>query len=163
VKLPSGREGLLIDCGAIGNMCGDKIAAHMQAAGQAVGQGSSWKDIAPISIGGVGKGDQEVCHEATLPVCLVDGTMGQYKAIVVENSELPALYGLVGLTAQAAVIDCGNDRLIYPGPGGIKYNLSPGSKVIKLERAKSGHLLAPCSEWDKAKFDKSKGGQLCFL
>lgn len=160
VKLPSGREGLLIDCGAIGNMCGDKIAARMEAAGLVVGQGTSWKDIAPISIGGVGKGDQEVRHEATLPVCLVDGTMGQYKAIVVEDSELPALYGLVGLTAQAAVIDCGNDRLIYPGPGGIKYNLSPGSKVIKLERAKSGHLLAPCSEWDKAKFDKSKGGHL---
>ena len=158
VRLPSGREGLLVDCGAIGNMCGDKIASRLQKAGEAVGQGTSWKDIAPISIGGVGKGDQEVRHEATLPVCLRDGTMGHYKAIVVENSELPALYGLVGLTAQAAVIDCGNDRLIYPGPGGIRYNLSPGSKVIKLERAHSGHLLAPCSEWDKAKIDKGQKG-----
>ena len=99
--------------------------------------------------------------QVRVPLCLADGQQGEYKAIVVgsasKESDLPALYGLVGLRKQSAVIDCGNNRMIFPGSGGIKYVLSPGTKVHKLEVAASGHLLLPCCEWHAAKTSSSQG------
>ena len=46
-----------------------------------------------------------------------------------------------------------------PGKGGIQYNLSPGTRVIKLVKARSGHLLVPCCEWATAKASSSAPGK----
>ena len=52
--------------------------------------------------------------------------------------------------SQRALIDVYNKRMMWIGPGGYKITLSPGSKVLPLENAPSGHLLLPCTEWQKA-------------
>ncbi len=150
VRLRSGQEGLLCDCGAITDLCGDRTAARIESQANEAGQGTRWSKIPAVTVEGVGKEADTIDDQAILPICLEDGTQSTYKAMVAKNSDLPALYGLNRMTEQQAVVDTGNDRLIYPGPGGIKYQLSPGSKVYKLQRAMSGHLLLPCSEWKKA-------------
>lgn len=151
VRLANGREGILIDCGAIDHMAGSKVMGRMIASAAANGQGSVWSDIKPISVEGVGQEATIVNQACAVPLCLATGDVGEYKAIVAPQSELPALYGLCGLRKNAAIIDVGNNRMIYPGPGGIKFTLSPGSRVHKLEEAVSGHLLLPCCEWQAAK------------
>ena len=157
VRLASGKEGVLVDCGAIDNMSGDAWAKRVEKAGNEAGQGTVWSDIRELSVEGVGEGASKASSTAVLPVCLGDGTIDVFKTIVCNQSELPGLYGLNGLSANSAVIDTGNDRLIYPGPAGIKYTLSPGTKVIHMERAQSGHLMVPICEWNKAKVDTHKG------
>ena len=161
VRLPNGKEGLLIDCGAIDHMAGSNTVKRMAKAASAAGQGTAYSDINPISVEGVGEGASSASVQVSVPLCLADGQQGEYKAIVVgtaaKESDLPALYGMVGLRKQAAVIDCGNNRMFFPGPGGIKYVLSPGTKVHKLEVAASGHLMLPCCEWQQAKSTSSHG------
>ena len=76
------------------------------------------------------------------------GVQGVLTGIVVDDSDLPALLGVTSIEQRRGVIDTHTRRLIYPGPGGIQYTLSPGSQVFKLEKAISGHLLLPCSEWN---------------
>jgi hypothetical protein len=151
VRLATGQEGLLVDCGAMGNLCGDKWARRVEQLAKNAGQGTRWQTIPTVNVEGVGSGSSKIDVQATLPTCFEDGTIGEFTAMVQSNSELPGLYGLVSQTRRQAVIDTGNDRVIYPGPGGIKYHLSPGSKVVKCQRAISGHLLLPCSEWHQAK------------
>jgi len=151
VRLATGQEGLLVDTGAMGNLCGDVWAGRVEALAKAAGQGSTYKDIPLVQVEGVGNGTSKITQSASIPTCLADGTLGVYSAMVQKNSELPGLYGLISQTSRQAVVDTGNDRIIYPGPGGIQYNLSPGSKVVKCHRAISGHLIMPCSEWHKAK------------
>jgi hypothetical protein len=155
VRLQSGKEGLLIDCGAVDDMAGNLWRGRVEVIGNSAGQGTSRAAISPISVEGVGDTASVASVRAKLPICLANGQQSSYKPIVVgtadKPSELPALYGLVGLRGQAAIIDCGNNRLIVPGPGGIQYTLSPGTQVHKLEVAQSGHLLLPCCEWQAAK------------
>ena len=50
-----------------------------------------------------------------------------------------------------AVLDMspGNERLIFLGPGGYKPEWSPGTKIIPLEKACSGHLMIPLTAYNK--------------
>lgn len=156
VRLASGQEGLLVDCGAMTDLCGDRWASRVASLAEKAGQGTKWSKIPGITVEGVGKEADTITDQAAIPICLDDGSTSVYKAIVSKDSDLPALYGLIRMTEQQAVVDTGNDRIIYPGPGGIKYTLSPGSKVYALQRALSGHLLLPCAEWNKR--NAGKGG-----
>ena len=159
VRLEDGKEGLLVDVGAIKNMCGDKWALRVETQAKQAGQGSTWSTVNPITLEGVGSGTSIADQFVQLPICLTDSTPARYDAIVVRNSELPALLGLDSIEAQHGVIDTHNLRLIYPGKGGIQYNLSPGTRVIKLVKARSGHLLVPCCEWATAKASSSAPGK----
>lgn len=144
-------------------MSGDKWVQRVADQAKAAGQGTSVQAIRPLSVEGVGSGSSKADSKATIPVCLADGRIDKFETIVCSNSELPGLYGLNGLTANAGVIDTGNDRLIFPGPAGIKYTLPPGSKVYKLERAVSGHLILPVCDWTRAKAQlDSAGGKSLF-
>jgi hypothetical protein len=132
-------------------MAGDRWTLRTEKLALENGQGSTWVDISPISLEGVGKLANEAKKKATVPICMKDGTIGTFTSIVVEESDLPALLGLTSIEANRGVIDTHTRRLIYPGEGGIQYTLSPGSRVFKLEKSISGHLLLPCAEWDSKK------------
>jgi hypothetical protein len=150
VRLASGQEGLLVDCGAMADLCGDRWAVRTAALAEAAGQGASWSKIPSITVEGVGKEPDVIDDLVKMPVCYEDGATGVFEAVVTKDSDLPALLGLTSLTKRAGIVDTGNDRLIYSGPGGVKYTLSPGSKVYQCKRAISGHLLLPCAEWQAA-------------
>ena len=151
VRLSTGQEGILVDCGAMSDLCGDRVAQRIIKLAEDAGQGTTWKKIPDVSVEGVGSGKSIINDLARIPLCFVDGKQAIYEAIVARDSDLPALWGLNRMTVHQVVIDTGNDRLIFPGPDGIKYTLSPGSRVYKLQRAISGHLLLPCAEWKNAK------------
>ena len=93
VRMKEG-EGLLVDCGAVSNLCGSKWASRTAAAAAAAGQGSVFKDIASQPIHGVGQGSSDCTKHAVLPICMSDGKAGTFSSNVVADSELPALLGL---------------------------------------------------------------------
>ena len=45
----------------------------------------------------------------------------------------------------------GKEYLTFPGPGGYELKMSPGSVRIPLQRAMSGHLMAPLVAYNKLK------------
>jgi hypothetical protein len=143
------REGLLVDCGAITNLAGDKWVKRAADIAAIHGQGTLIVDTNPQNVEGVGTGASKITQRATVPVCLASGSVGDFQTQVVQDSELPALLGLEGLERNRALIDVTNQRMIYVGPGGYELKLSPGSVVMQLEKVASGHLLLPASEWSK--------------
>jgi len=151
VRLASGAEGLLIDCGAISNLVGEKWVRRSATLAEKCGQGTTWTDTPKCKVEGVGSGSSEITRKARVPICLSSGVQAVYEASVVDGSELPALLGLQSLESRHAIIDTGHQRLVFPGPGGFELRLSPGSISLTLERANSGHLLLPSSEWSKLK------------
>jgi hypothetical protein len=147
-----GGEGLLIDCGAVSNLCGDKWARHTSEAASRAGHGSSYALLdKPINIGGVGKGDQQATTAISVPVAFESGCKSVFVSPIVPDSELPALLGLELIDAHGMLIDSRHRRLIIPGPGGYKIILSPNSHSLVLKKAMLGHLLLPCTQWRNLK------------
>jgi hypothetical protein len=150
VRLKSGHEGLLVDCGAIGNLAGDRWVARCALAAKKHGLGTQYSQLqGPLDIGGVGKNNQTATQQAELPCAFKGGYRSVFKTPIVPESDLPALLGLELLDSSSAVIDSRHNRLILPGPGGYKMSLSPGSISMSLERALSGHLLLPCTHFQE--------------
>ena len=102
-----------------------------------------------MSVEGVGQSGSECKFEGTVHLALGDGRPGTYRAPLIENSDVPALLGLAPLTDLRALIDLTHDKLIMLGPGGYEAKLSPGTRVLQLQRSITGHLMLPCSEFSK--------------
>ena len=47
-----------------------------------------------------------------------------------------------------AVIDCAGQRMYLCGPGEIQFQPPPGTQTLRLERAPSGHIVLPISEYE---------------
>ena len=145
------REGLLVDCGAVSNLAGDKWVERTSKLAALHGQGTTMESRKAQTVEGVGSGSSTITQQAKVPVCIASGDIGSFDTAVVSNSELPALMGLESLERNRALIDVIGKKLIYIGQGGYELKLSPGSLVMQLEKVPSGHLLLPSSEWDKKK------------
>ena len=147
VRLRTG-EALLVDCGAVGNLCGDKWLERQSAHAAKHGQGVSMTTLSQVvQVEGVGTGASTISQRAHVPIMLQNGSEGEFVSNVVPNSELPALLGLDALERQRALIDTYNHKLIHVGKGGYELKLSPGSVSHDLVKAPSGHLMLPCSSW----------------
>ena len=150
VRLKRAGEALLVDCGAIGNLAGDAWAKRCAKWAESKGCGSKLSKLPePITIGGVGKNEQRAVDQMEIPIALAGNHRSVFSTPLVPDSELPALRGLEVMTAHGMLIDVRNMRLIMPGKGGYKMELSPGSVSLAMERAQSGHLLLPCTEWQQ--------------
>ena len=145
----SGKEGLLVDIGAVDNVSGDMWVQRQ--ADICARHGLKVKYTAmttPLSLQGVGSGSSSCTTLAEVPVQFANGQAGSFKCPVISDSQVPALLGLRSLKAKRSVIDVFQRKLMCVGPGGYQLVLSPGSVVYDLEEAPSGHLLLPVSEWN---------------
>ena len=151
-RLPDGRPVLLIDPGSVGNLCGDVWA--QECAKEALKHGRNpvqTRRNRPLSVMGVGNGNQTCTHNCTIHVALtqLDGTgsVGTYTTPVVANSKLPGLLGLNTMRKNRGVLDMINLQLHMCGPGDVQVTLPPGTKSYQLEVSPSGHLVLPCSNF----------------
>ena len=134
-------EGLLINIGAWGNLCGERWFRRIMTKAQKYGQGYILQKLKQLlSIEGVGQSANTTQDEVVVPVCLQDGSVCSYTAPMLADSELPALLGLKSLSGKRAIVDTFNQRLILVGSGGYRLQLSPGSKSFPLHSAATGHL-----------------------
>jgi hypothetical protein len=152
-RLPDGRPSLLVDPGSVANLCGDKWA--QECAKMALQYGlkpSQNKRARPLSVMGVGNGNQTCTHDCTLPIAMSrenDTTViGNFTTPVVANSELPGLLGLKTMRNNRAVLDMVNLQLHFCGPSDINLTLPSGTKSFQLEISPSGHLVLPCTNFE---------------
>ena len=140
-----GRVGLLVDTGAHDNLVGSVTLDDLPKKVGAQAHQRNLDRVLPVS--GVGKEEQRATHSGQIDCRFADaqGTLqvGSYTAPVIGGSALPALLGLRSLRSKSAIVDTATPALILPGPGGIEFKLSPGSKVHKLLLSDSGHLILP--------------------
>ena len=105
----------------------------------------------PLSVQGVGHGSQQCTWSTRIPAAMVlaDGTVSNsnFTSPTAPQSDLPALLGLRSLMQHNAVIDCRTRRLYLCGPGDVEITPPPGSEVLQLEQAPSGHLVLPISAY----------------
>jgi hypothetical protein len=149
VRLPH-TEALLVDTGAIGNLSGSNWIQRVQKICQEHGQGVSLSDIPrPLTFGGVGSGESTCKLKATVPLAFADGRTGVFNSPVVSESELPALLGLQSMDSRRTVLDLVHNIMYEMGPGDFKIVPSPGSRILNMIRAPTGHLMLPISEWKK--------------
>ena len=151
VRLAKG-EALLIDTGAVGNLSGDAQMLRFEALGKANGHGSLFEVLPKrLNIDGVGKEASKCTRTGIVPLVLSDGRLASYRAPMIDESPVPALLGLTSMTDHRVILDLINNKYIMIGPGGYELKLSPGSNVLDMERAPTGHLMLPASEWHKCK------------
>ena len=150
VKLLEG-EALLVDTGAVGDLTGEAQFIRMAALAKKNGHGASYTPLRNrMSIEGVGGGGPSVCTQTgTVSIVLSNGQLSSYTAPIIPESQVPSLLGLTTMTRQRVILDLVHDKWITLGPGGMEMKLSPGSKVLALKRAPTGHIMLPCSEWEK--------------
>jgi hypothetical protein len=116
------------------------------------GQGSEFKSLQNrTSIEGVGGTPSHCSQTGTVPIRLSNGMVSSYKATIIEDSDVPALLGLETMTKERVLLDLIHDRYIKVGPGGFKLELSPGSTVLELKRAPTGHIMLPATNWGQSK------------
>ena len=153
-QLP-GKLSILIDPGAWTNLFGAKIARALTQRAIACGfKPQQHRMTRPLSIQGVGSGSQECQWEFECPIAVpnVDGDAHMHKVrgpiVAGTGSDLPGLLGLRSLEANRAILDTAQRQLIFPGPGDVKIELPPGSTVIPLEKAPSGHLVMVIDDYE---------------
>ena len=57
----------------------------------------------------------------------------------------------------------GKEMIAFPGPGGYKVEWSPGTKLLPMTTAPSGHLVIPCDHFDKIPAQSSTAEQFSFV
>ena len=78
----------------------------------------------------------------------VDGNhhRDRYSAPCLNNSHVPGLLGIKALKAYDAVIRCSTGEMWFLGSGGMKMELSPGTRHFQMKQAPGGHWMLPVSQ-----------------
>ena len=153
-ELPAGKTSLLPDTGAHSSLTGDRFAHAQAALAQEHGHASSQNRLPEIRrVRGVGSGSKECEYSCTVPVGLVttDGEhfVDSFTAPTVNDSEIPGLLGIDALKRMDALIRCKTGDMLFLGKGGVKLEVSPGTKHFQMVEAMSGHWLLPVHNFDK--------------
>jgi len=145
-------ESLLVDTGSCKNLSGDIWAKRVEDAGHAAGQGSRHSKLErPFPVDGVGSGSSQVEDVCELPIALPNGHASKFVTNIIKNSEIPGLLGLNSMDEHHVLLDIRNNKFILVGKGGYKLQLSPGSSILPMQRAPTGHLMLPISDWTVVK------------
>lgn len=148
-RLSNSSDGLLVDCGAIGNLTGDGQQQRLSERAERAGFETTFKEMPrPLTVEGVGYGHQVAKRLACIPMTTPDGTIGVYETPIIPNSNIPSLLGLTTMEKHRAILDITGQTYIIPGKGKVEYKLPKGSRVLHLKKAPSGHLLLPCDQWE---------------
>lgn len=159
-----GTVGLLIDPGARDNLIGSVTARQMCQELASKLQERQMDKSLPVE--GVYKQAHVADISARISMNVIDAagdaTPASYTAPMIDQSMLPPLLGNRTLRRMQSLIDCGNGRLVIPGPGGMELRLSPGSKVYELELTDSGHWVLPVHPSPTDPSSRSRQSELQF-
>ena len=102
-------------------------------------------------------GSQSCTTIGCVPVLTADHQKGFYECPLIEDSELPLLWGLRSIAEKRGVIDTYNKRIYLMGYGGYSMNCARGTRYFELETAPSGHLMLPITCYDRPKAEDQGG------
>jgi hypothetical protein len=143
-----GKEGLVIDTGAVDNLAGDQTIRRLEMLAAQNGHGTAYSELPHrLPVDGVGAGSSECSHACKVPIMLSDSTLANYSSPMITDSSIPALLGTRSMTEHRVLVDLVHDQMIMLGAGGMQLTLSPGSRVLPLQRTPTGHLIIEASAW----------------
>ena len=167
IKLPSQYEGLLVDTGAFENMMGSEwLQNDMSNFETQVGEEMEVRYNALVNstgITGVGAKVIPVNHAVTIPIAIPGAGQSNFRGPVLPESKVPALLGTKSMQKKNVILDLRDGHLkmwtainiddleIRPRTGAI------GVNCLQLEQATSGHLLLPCTAYEKIVPKPSEG------
>ena len=156
LELPSGEISMVVDLGSWINIIGINNATRFsELARQHDLETVTHRRAKMLSVSGVGS-DSAICkNEASIPIAVQfedsPATHETFQANVAEGcgSDLPAILGTKSMKEKDSVIILrnGKEMIVFPGPGGYKIEWSPGTKLLPITTAPSGHLLIPCGKF----------------
>lgn len=150
VRLANGREGILVDTGAVDNLAGSQFADRLCNVLSKFGLSMVVRPLRNVlQVQGVGGSGSGCGSEMVAPIALGEGDVGMYRAPIIPGSPVPALWGLRSLREKRTLIDTYNGKIFFVGMGGYTLSLAPGSTSHSLEQAPTGHLLLPITEFKK--------------
>jgi hypothetical protein len=163
-KLPDGKLSLLVDLGSRINIMGEITEREFALEAERHGYQATYEQRKHrLNVNGVGSGSAPCDEEASIPIAIKfedqPATQEIYKANVATGSgeNLPAILGSQSMQDKDAVILLrkGKEMIVFPGPGGYKIEWSPGSKLLPMIPAPSGHLVIPCDKYAELNHNKS--------
>ena len=170
-KLPDGRLSILVDLGSRINVIGSRTLTTFQKAAEEAKESLKWeKRTNRLHVSGVGS-DAATCDWQVLAPIAVkfqdhDASKETYKANVAEGcgADLPAIWGSVSMQEQDTVLILrkGKEMIALPGPGGYKIEWSPGTRLLPMTPAPSGHLVVPCDRFDELKSKNQDSDRISF-
>jgi hypothetical protein len=123
-----------------------------------------------LHVNGVGS-DAAVCDwEAVTPIAVKfadqAATQETYRANIAEGcgANLPAIFGAVSMEEKDTVLILrkGKQLMAFPGPGGYKIEWSPGTRLLPMVAAPSGHLVVPCDRFDELPKTGDRKSEIAF-
>jgi len=155
-KLPNGRLSLLVDLGSLINAIGADTEKEFSEKGSKHGHETIYIPRQNrLQVNGVGS-DAAICDvEAKLPIAVKfedhEATKESFLANIATGcgAHLPAVLGLTSMREKDAVLllRAGKEVMVFPGPGGYKIEWSPGTRLLPMVPAPSGHLVIPCDRF----------------
>jgi len=151
---------ILVDPGSRINLAGQNtLATHVSRADDAGQQTKTYQASRFVEVSGVGSGSHKCTQKALTPIAVryknSPTTIDKFDTYVVkgDGSELPMIMGLDSLTEKDAVLVFrqGKRFLAMPGKGGYKIEWSPGTLLLPLEQAPSGHLVFSVDHFQEAR------------
>ena len=155
-RLPDGRHSILVDIGSRINVIG---AITERAISETAAEHNFLTSYClrqrVLNVNGVGTGSAPCTEEATIPIAVRyqdrPATTTTFRANIARGSvsDLPAILGLNSMQQKDTVLILreGREIMAIPGPGGYKIEWSPGTKLLPMVHAPSGHLVVPCDEY----------------
>ena len=143
---------MLVDPGSVGNLAGAPWIKRAAAIGKSRGlKPTQTKRKKPLSVSGVGKGEQTCDYDCTVPICLktIDKrhSPGTFTTPTLGDRVLPALLGLITLIETRCVIDFRNLQLHMCGQEATPLVLPAGTDSYQMFQAPAGHLILPCCDY----------------
>ena len=149
---------ILVDIGSMINAMGSNTEKAFKATSDAAGEETKYVSRQQrLHINGVGSDaaycDREVIAPITVKYKEHDATKEFFRANIAEGcgANLPAILGSKSMREKDVVIIMrdGHEILTLPGPGGYKIQWSPGTKLLPMVQAPSGHLVIPCDRFSE--------------
>ena len=134
-----GKEGLLPDTGACGNLQGLDHVQRVSMLVEKHGRKVKWeKLVKPKHVAGVGDNTKACAHQAVLPICLKGGVESSFAAPVIDGG-VPALYGLDSMAEENTYYGT-RDGILAMVPDGMETQIKwpAGTRFIQMEKAPSG-------------------------
>ena len=152
-----GKNTILVDLGSRVNVVGENTEKRLSATATANGHKTVYtKKNNALLIGGVGDGNARCDYEASIPIAVTfDGrpaTKEVYQTNIATGcgADLPAILGADSMQKKDGVLILreGKECLAIPGPGGYSIQWSPGTRILPMRPAPSGHLVVEADNFD---------------
>jgi hypothetical protein len=170
IKIP-GRNSMLVDLGSKINAIGMHTEEEFARAAAEHGHEARYiQRKQRLHINGVGSDAATCDYEAEIPVAIKfdeqDATHQVFRANIAQGcgANLPAILGADSMREKDSVLILrqGKEMIAFPGPGGYKIEWSPGTKLLPMIPAPSGHLVIPCDRFEELPKGKERTEQLSF-